>query len=248
MKLEIAILSSNDNPRYLDFWPYVAKAWKQLIGVEPVLLFIGDSSRVHELSNHGQVIQLDTITHLDMVNQSQSVRLWAGTKFPDKNLIMSDIDMLPISREYFLSSVEQYPDDSLISYTSDVMQYGFYLRSPQLPMCYLAGKGETFNEILGIDNKTSWEEFSRELSKFGGRFGIDQRYFYSKFLRWAGKNTRYRGLSRGWIEGKRAEKRLDKAMWPEGEYDPNNFYDSHMPLPLSENMDKLDPLFKKLSL
>ena len=39
MKIKYAVVSSNNDPTYLDFWPYVAKAWKR-IGIEPVLLFI----------------------------------------------------------------------------------------------------------------------------------------------------------------------------------------------------------------
>jgi hypothetical protein len=244
MKLERAILSSNDNPKYLDFWPYVAKAWRELIGIEPVLFFIGEAGKVEKLSQHGQVIQVPVHPDWDIVNQAQSIRLWAGTKFPEENLIISDLDMLPISREYFIDSVKKYPDNSLISYTSDVMNYGFYLRSPQLPMCYLAGKGSTFNEILSIDTKTTWEDFMMQMKSANMGYGTDQKYFWKKFLPYRGSD-RYIGLNRGWIGGKIATKRLDKVNWPI-EYNPFDYYDAHMPLPLSDNREICVLLFKKL--
>lgn len=248
MKLTRAILSANDNPRYLDFWPYVSKAWRELIGIEPVLFFIGEAGRVEELSLHGQVIQVPVHPDWDIVNQAQSIRLWAGTKFPQENFIISDLDMLPINRDYFIDQIKDFSDDSMISYTSDVMNYGFYLRFPQLPMCYLAGKGSTFNEILGISESTSWNEFVKKLKNRSFGYGTDQKHFYSQFLKWKGNPSRYIGLSRGWIGGKIAEHRLDKAKWPDGEYDIKYYYDCHLPLPLMENQEKCKKLFNILCL
>ena len=248
MKLDRVILSSNDDPKYLDFWPFVSKAWRELIGIEPVLFFIGEHSKVAELSKWGQVIQFPVDPLWDIVNQSQSIRLYAGSKFPDENLIISDLDMLPINREYF-NSLSEYNDDSFISYTSDVIQYGFYLRSPQFPMCYLAAKGSTFNEILGISTSTTWENFLLTLKNSSMGYGTDQKYFYSKFIKWAGKDSKYIGLNRGWIDGKIAKNRLDRVNWPNTkEYQINNYYDCHLPLPFSIHKDRCLELFNKLNL
>ena len=35
MKLDKVILSSDDNPDYLEFWPIVSEAWRN-IGIEPI--------------------------------------------------------------------------------------------------------------------------------------------------------------------------------------------------------------------
>ena len=245
MKLDRVILSSNNNPRYLDFWPYVSKAWRDIIGIEPVLFFIGPPNKVPELSKYGQVIQVCEHPNIDIVNQSQSIRLWGSTKFPEENIIISDMDMLPINKGYFVDTIKDLPDDSIISYTSDVMKYGFYLKNPQLPMCYLAGRGETFISILGTSNSTSWESFVEMLinPKLGP--GPDQKFFYNRLLKWPHKSARYIGLERGWIEGKIATHRLDKINWPIENYEISNYFDCHLPLPLSENANKCKELFIK---
>jgi hypothetical protein len=248
MILQKVILSSNDNPEYIDFWPGVAKAWREIIGIEPVLFFIGDQSKVESLSKHGQVIRVNPLSSWDIVNQSQSIRLWAGTKFPNDNLIISDLDMLPINKDYFVNNALNSPDDSLISYTSDVLKYGFYLRVPQLPMCYLAAKGSTFNQILEIDENTSWESFAKSMQSRNLGYGTDQRFFYEKFLKWPQKNERYIGLERGWIGGKIAVNRLDKVAWAENEAEYPNFYDCHLPRPFSGNVEKINKLYKALDL
>ena len=247
MKIDRVILSSNDSQKYLDFWPFVARAWREIIGIEPVLFFIGAHSKVEELSQFGQVIQIPIYPNWDIVNQAQSIRLWAGTIFPNDNLIISDLDMLPISREYFNKTAAPYNEDCLISYTSDVMNFGFYLKSPQLPMCYLVAKGSTFNEILGISERTTWDDFILSMKEFSRGYGIDQKYFYGRFQKWEEKNERYIALNRGWIGGKIAEKRLDRVNWPEN-YSINDYYDCHLPIPFKENETRCSELFKKLNL
>ena len=41
MKIDTVILSSNDNPNYIQFWPIVSEAWS-LMGVEPILIYTGE--------------------------------------------------------------------------------------------------------------------------------------------------------------------------------------------------------------
>ena len=38
------IMSCDDNPYYLDFWPLVSWVWKEKMGIEPVLIHIGENN------------------------------------------------------------------------------------------------------------------------------------------------------------------------------------------------------------
>jgi hypothetical protein len=248
MKISKVILSSDSNPKYLDFWPYVSKAWKELIGIEPVLFFIGPINRVPELQSHGTVIHVEESSSWDIVNQAQCVRLWGATRFPDECVIISDMDMLPISKTYFLEQVKDIDPNFFISYTSDVLNFGFYKRIPQFPMCYLAGSGKTFSEILELKETDCWKIFMGKMKDSHLGYGTDQKYFYSKYLKWEGKSTRYIGLERGWIGGKIAKDRLDKVSWPIRDYDPFIYSDCHLPIPLMQEKDKCEELFNKLNL
>ena len=51
MKIDTVILSSNDNPNYIQFWPIVSEAWN-LMGVEPILIYTGEQ----KLNLKGNVI------------------------------------------------------------------------------------------------------------------------------------------------------------------------------------------------
>ena len=43
MKIDKVILSTNENPLYYPFWNVASKQWKQEIGIEPILFYIGDT-------------------------------------------------------------------------------------------------------------------------------------------------------------------------------------------------------------
>jgi hypothetical protein len=247
MKIDHAIVSSNNNPTYLDFWPFVAKAWRK-IGITPVLVYLylrGEEDKVEELEKWGKVIALPLLASWDVVNQAQTSRLYAATKIEGVNLI-SDVDMLPISESYFKNTVAEIGEECLASYTADVIDKGFYLKNPQYPMCYLAAHNSTFREIIG---DYEWEGFIISFMKERMGYGSDQRVFYKRLMNWSANATRFVKLKRGWEEG-RAFNRLDKVKWQWGEreLESGELFDCHMPRPYSKNKELLDPLFIKLEI
>ena len=44
MKPTKAIIASDNNPIYYPFWNTVSKYWKEVIGIDPVLIFVGKES------------------------------------------------------------------------------------------------------------------------------------------------------------------------------------------------------------
>ena len=244
MKLKYAVVSANNNSEYLDFWPYVAKAWKELIGIEPILLYIDDKEPSQELSKHGKVFYLESIPEWSIVQQAQSIRFWAA-RLLDAPFIISDMDMLPISKEYYENGVSGIGDTGIVSYSSDVINYRWYKTNPQYPMCYLAGDPNSFINCLQL-NDTDHKDFLRRLMKMNIRFGTDQKFFYNQSRVTTGYRLTH--LNRGWIEEKYAVGRLDKAIWPESGYNINGYIDCHLPRPMSDNLDMCNELFLKLNL
>jgi len=243
MKLEYAVVSSDSNPEYLDFWPYVAKAWER-IGIAPVLLYIDNTPPPEWVHTHGKVIYLESIKEWTIVQQAQCIRFWAA-KILDKPFIISDMDMLPISKEYYENGANQIGDRGIVSYSSDIIKYRWYRTNPQYPMCYLAGDPQSFVELLNIievDHKV----FLSKLMYMSMRAGTDQKFFYNQTLR--NKNVTIKHLERGWIEEKYATRRLDKVIWPKTDYKADEYIDCHLPRPLSSNRNMCEELFKKLNI
>ena len=243
MELKYAVVSSDSNPEYLDFWPYVARAWKR-IGIDPVLLYIDKQAPHTSLHDHGKVIYLESIPEWGIAQQAQCIRFWA-TKLLDAPFIISDIDMLPISEEYYKNGVTSLGDRGLVSYSSDIIKYRWYRTNPQYPMCYLAGDPQSFLDILEMNDNTH-QDFLRRLMRMNIRFGTDQKFFYNQSIR--NKHIPIRHLERGWIEEKYATRRLDKAIWPKSGYNAEEYIDCHLPRPLSANIGICEELFNKLGI
>jgi hypothetical protein len=242
MKLKYAVVSSDSNPEYLDFWPYVAKAWRRL-GIEPVLLYIDSDPPPNNLEEYGKTFYLKSISEWSIVQQAQSIRFWAA-KLLDAPFIISDMDMLPISKEYYQNGVKNVSENEIVSYSSDVIKYRWYKRNPQYPMCYLAGHPRIFIDLLEIKEEDH-KDFMRRLMELNIPQGTDQKFFYNQSLK---SPARVKHLERGWIQERYAQGRLDKAVWPNSEYNVDEYIDCHLPRPFNENTSACLDLFKKLEI
>ena len=147
MKINRVILSSNSNPFYLDFWPIVAKAWKRL-GVKPTLALICDG-KIEIDESLGDIIKINPLPDIPIAFQATTIRLLLPAYFEDDICILSDIDMLPLNKDFLLGSVAKVSDDKFVIYRD---KYYHYKNITRYPMCYTAAKGKTFKEVFQIQD------------------------------------------------------------------------------------------------
>ena len=160
MKINKVIMSCNDNPFYSDYWPAVSRVWKEKFNIEPVLVYLGDASEMS--TEYGTVVQLDKLDDAPIHTQAQWARYWYTQFEPDTMWLMSDIDMLPLSTDYFVKSGEHIPndDDILVHYNTNAT-YNDETKSWELggncidggvciPTCYSAATGKLRKEILDL--------------------------------------------------------------------------------------------------
>jgi len=147
LKIDRVILSSNENPNYIQFWPIVARAWKEIIGVKPTLCFITDNKQTTVDESLGDVLYFKPIPGVSTVTHAQVIRLLAPAYFPNEVCIIADIDMLPLSRAFFVNKVRAIPNDKFVVYTAP---YGG--KNKRIAMCYNAARGSLFAQIFGVNN------------------------------------------------------------------------------------------------
>lgn len=151
MKISYAIHSSDSSSLYLDFWPIVSEIWKQKFNVTPILIYIdNDLDKIID-ETYGKVIRLKPIENQPIHLQNQIVRFWFPIKYQNEVSIISDIDMLPISNEYFTKQIENLDSKNYIHINPCVETYG------RLPACYHIAKGEIFKKVLEIEE--DWNKF-----------------------------------------------------------------------------------------
>lgn len=233
MKIDFAIVSTDDNTLYSEFWPVVENLWVNLVGIKPILVKISDVNEI--IHNNNSIIHnIKKIDGVDTGLQSQIARMFVTKYYKDSVCLTSDIDMLPLSKNYFTSDIETLDNDSMVIFSSDA-----YDQSNRYPICYNAAKGSLFSEILQLD--VSFEEYCKKLLEFDWGWGTDELYF-GKMVNLYQNQNKIIKLKRGWRNGF-ANNRLDRQSW---KYNPNSlstqFIDSHSLRPYSEHKSQIDKI------
>ena len=141
------ILSCDDNPFYYDFWPLVKDVWKNHLGIDPFLVHIsneaGDEENVHYIK---------PVPDVPIYLQAQLARIYFTQLFEDEICLVSDIDMIPICKNFFDKKkiVMNVEDNSFYHLNPERREFG------QLPLCYYCGFGSTYKKLF---DGMSWEEF-----------------------------------------------------------------------------------------
>ena len=227
MKIDYAIISSDDNPMYKDFYPIVAQRWLDL-GIKTYYLNISDTDEIIE-NEYGIIHKVKSLDFVSTGFQSQVVRLFSS-KFIKGNIMMSDIDMLPINGEYYNQYLNELTDDNVIIYSGQ--PYG---NVPYYPMCYVLSNSKNFRKYLNIDN-INFTEYCKMLSdKYGEAWNTDENFMYDEFQNHIDKLV---------VKKRDFKRRVDRGNWDYYiELLKDGYYiDSHMLRPYSDYKMEIDSI------
>lgn len=234
-KIDRVILGVDHHPNYLQFWPMVAKLWQERIGVRPTLALIGgDEVAVDETL--GDVIRFAPIAGVPTWFQAQTIRLLLPILFPDEVCVTSDMDMLPISKAYFVDAVKDVPVDRFVVYNDKAYQNRF-------PICYLAAKGSIFKEVLRFDDSESFATIISRWFAYDLGWETDERVFYRYLTTWSDYANRCTKLG----YGGESQRRICRSGWRYEQNKLNNYYyDAHLLRPYDKFKKEIDELVQKL--
>jgi hypothetical protein len=213
----LVLFSSNDDPGYSNFAPLVTELWQEL-GFETYHIQIGEEPFFE-------------IAGMETSLQAQISRIYAATMFHDRICLITDIDMLPLNKEYFWSKLPKNENEvSIYSYDAHA--------GSRYPMCYLAAYGKSFSSIVLDDEEESWERFAKRLDSMNLGWNTDELYITERIDQSDLIKIKH---NRGWKNGL-AHNRLDRSSWKE----TSDFYvDAHCPRPYDDNLRDLIKYLKK---
>ena len=238
MKIDYVILGADKNPLYLDFWPIVSKIWREVFNIIPVLGLITDHNSDFIEDEYGIIKCFKATDNISHSLQSQLVRLFLTTQLQG-NLLISDIDMIPLSKQYFIDNLLHYDSTKLYVMSADNNEC---LTNQEYPMCYILANNITFNDCLQLE--FNWDEFNVRLNNYNYGWTTDQRFIFTKINEYKSLNQDKVVLkNRGWDNGM-ALRRIDRAKWQyNAEEVKNNYYiDSHLPRPFNINKHIINTL------
>jgi hypothetical protein len=239
MKINYVILSSCTDKYYLDFWPVVSKVWKNLFGITPVLGLITDEDSDFFDDGNGLVKKFKSNEHISTQIQSQIVRLYLP-KLLDGFCLISDIDMIPLQKNYFIEPSLVLRDEEIVVYSADNPEC---LSENMYPMCYILSHSKNFSIF---HKNLNWFDFlEKEISILNYGWNTDQKYMYNCLQKY--DKNKVKLLERGWYAGG-ADKRIDRGWWGyEKEKVESGYYiDSHLLRPYTEHKEKINELIKLL--
>ena len=228
--IDYVVISSDDNSDYKDFYPIIAKRWHD-IGIKTYYINITNEDSIVN-NEYGVIHKIKSLENIDSGFQSQVVRLFSSN-FIDGNILISDIDMLPINKEYFYSYLSELTLDNIILYSGQ--PYGDV---PFYPMCYVLSNSNTLKNILEIKDINFLEFCNKLINDYDGKWNTDENFMYDKL------NKNIKKLI---IKNRNFSNRIDRSNWYYDEKLLSNFYiDSHLLKPYSKYYEKINDLINKL--
>jgi len=144
MKLSGVLVACNENTHYLDFWPVVKEAWWKIAGLPCVMVYVGETLPSY-LQNDPAVRFFKAIPDWPTATQAQIIRLLYPALLGSSGAIMlSDMDMIPMQKDFFVEGFKQFPDDLFVSLR------GIDEGEQQIYMCYVGATPTVWSKMFQI--------------------------------------------------------------------------------------------------
>lgn len=194
MKIDFVLTAGNLNHHYLQLFPLVHQVWKKRFDLDCYLVFIGESETLpNYLENYREFIYfVNPIENLNDIYVAQVIRLLYPVLFPDKTILITDLDILPVKKSYFTDSIQYLHQDTFVTFTDR------YQKQEMYAICYNIAKGKIYGDLFELnENKRNLEGIISFLrlwyhSEYDGKknckgWYTDQKQLFKFFEKYLGK-------------------------------------------------------------
>jgi hypothetical protein len=214
LELSHALVACDLNPRYVELWPLAQRAWREIAGLEPVLVLVGAADDVPEWVRADPAVRVfEPVPSLHTAFQAQCIRLlYPALLATDRGVVVSDIDMVPLNRTYLTRSLARIDADHFVSYRDVLLDLG------EIPICYNAARPPVWGDVFAVSTAddvrarlSEWADGVVYAGSHGGEgWTTDQRVLYRILLERGRRSrdvwilddhyTRFRRLNRAYVE------------------------------------------------
>ncbi len=197
MKLTTVLASVNNNPDYYLFIPKQIHFWKKF-NINFLAVYVGKSIPKELNIYKDNIILWDKNTDLNSTFVAQNIRIYypALLNLPDDELVMiTDMDMLPMSGSYYKDGLEKFNKDDFIYYRN--------IDGNQVYMCYNAAHPHTWAKVFDINSEEDVEKrldttYNKSYNGRPGSIGwfTDQEILYKYLIKYPKFNVLNKPIKR----------------------------------------------------
>jgi hypothetical protein len=198
VRLGCCLVAGDLNREYLDFFPLVRQAWREIVGAPVLLALVADHIPADLAAYAGEILLFPPLPGVHTAFQAQCVRLLLPSLLATAGgaVLTSDIDMIPMNRGYYVDNLAPLPDDSFAILRADALKP----EAREIAICYNAALPATWSAVVG--GVASMDDVRRHLANwaalqpdYDGRHGgagwnADQRLLYELVLHWPEQRRR----------------------------------------------------------
>lgn len=189
MKLGAVVSAVNLNPHYISFVPQFIRAWTTLFPDVELIIVLIAYEIPDDLLQYSKYLRLFPIDpEISSTLAAQCIRLlWPRYVETEDAVLITDIDMIPLQRDYYVQNIKDVSNDTLVVYRHGLPH--------ELYMCYVAGTPAVWRGLFGEENAEDilerWHSEENVWSK-------DQIELTKAFNAWTGPKKVYTDKETGW--------------------------------------------------
>ena len=188
MKLDCVLTATNDNPLYMECIPIFVDTWHKLfpeLDVKVVLIADKIPEEYGEYSS--SIVLFHPIEDVSTSFTSQYIRsIYPALLQCEHGVLITDIDMLPMNRDFYINHIEDLSNDTFIVYHPE------RLHDKELTMCYNIATPTTWGNVFKVKNeqdlinhmKTRYKQIEYDGLHGGQGWGTDQLELYKHVMEW----------------------------------------------------------------
>ena len=164
----IVLTASNNNERYISCVPFFIKFWllhqSKNYDLEPRVVIVAERIPDELLIYSRYLILKSNFEPYDSALVAQTIRLLLPSKLSADYVLISDVDMLPLSRRIVANCL------AAVHAEVDFIFYRDVLAENEIPMCYNFGSPSAWRSLIyGDENYNNYLEIlEKELNSRGG--------------------------------------------------------------------------------
>ncbi|ADO67288.1 hypothetical protein crov255 [Cafeteria roenbergensis virus] len=190
MKIDFVLTAGNLNDHYLNLYPLIFKVWKERFNLNCYLILIAHKIPDYLVSFKDFIILFKPLENINDIYIAQVIRILYPALYPDKTVLITDLDILPGKKDYFLKPIESLHEDTFVTYTDR------YSKQEMYAICYNVGKGLSFQKMFNIKNINDiilklkeWYNIEYTGKKNCPGWYTDQKQLYINFKKYQGNKV-----------------------------------------------------------